>query len=413
MVNVIIVSGHDAASARKASLHFLMDNLNRREINVGFITVGVSPIKFLKRSGSRLTPPFNAWVALTPWVSKFVWLPVFHPFSMRNSVLNLLAWPLYTLYPSLLPDSVIERIAQADVVVIESGIGLMLVKRIAAIAPQAKLVYSVSDRLATLSFHPIVAARQKRDLHYFDLIRVTASVMKNDFPADAPVEYIPQGLDRDVFDKEVPNPYTTSKNAICVGDMLFNAQVIEKLAAQFPDWSFHLFGRGTRVAKKRVNIIEHGEQPFETLMPYIKYADMGIAPYRNSERADYLCQSSLKMIQYTYCKLPIVAPDFVAAGRAHVLPFDADANTESLVKAFKAAIDYDRETIDFSSVLNWDEVADRIIQPILAENAAPIIPATASVSRRSSRPCGVQERLAAGAAIASTLRPRAGIRPTE
>jgi 2-beta-glucuronyltransferase len=375
MLNVFIVSGHDAAAPRKASLHFLMENLSRRKINVDFMTVGVSPFKFLKRSGYRFLPPFNTWAEVKPYVNKYVWFPPFHPFSLRNSLLNYAVWPLHTLYPFMLPASVVERIRKADVVVIESGIGLLLVQRIAALAPKAKMVYSVSDRLVTLSFHPIVTAREKRDLHYFDLIRVTASVMKSDFPDSAPVEYIPQGLDRDVFDQDVASPYTSPKNAISVGDMLFDAPIIEKLAKSFPDWTFHLFGRGAKTSKKYPNIIEHGEQPFATLMPYIKHADIGIAPYRASPRADYLSQSSLKMIQYTYCKLPIVAPDFVAAGRPHVLPFDSKAKDDhSLVNAFGLAIDYNRESIDFSSVLNWDEVADRIIETVEGKTSVGFTP---------------------------------------
>ena len=57
------------------------------------------------------------------------------------------------------------------------------------------------------------------------------------------------------------------------------------------------------------NVIEYGERPFRDCT-FILHTDIGLAPYRDGANAEYLCQSSLKLTQYTGARLPIVAPDF-------------------------------------------------------------------------------------------------------
>ena len=93
---------------------------------------------------------------------------------------------------------------------------------------------------------------------------------------------------------------------------------------------------------------------FARVVPFIKFADIGIAPYRVGAGADYLSQSSLKMIQYSYCRLPIVAPLFAAAGRAHVCAY-RPVDPQSIVAAFSQAQSFDRTGIDTASIRSWQE----------------------------------------------------------
>lgn len=359
-MNVFFVSGHDASAGRKVDFHFWAESLGKQGIHVDFLTVGLSRATAFKKNNRLFKPPFNTWVRLSDTLQKFVWRPVFHPFSLNKTNLDTLTAPLFALYPMLLPDDIKARVKRADIIVIESGVGLTLVKSFAKLAPKAKLIYTVSDLLATLTFHPIVQDAENAAIDMFDLIRVPAAVMRESFPSGAPVQYIPPGLDTSLFDASLPNPYLRARNAISIGDMLFNAQVIETLAEQFPEWTFHLFGKNARISRSMPNVIEHGEQPFQDLVAYLKYADVGIAPYHDAPSVGYISQSSLKMVQYTYCQLPIVAPSFAAAGRDHVLSFSPDAEKSSLILAFEKAVAFDRASIDRSKVLNWDQVTENM-----------------------------------------------------
>ncbi|WP_268799393.1 GumK N-terminal domain-containing glycosyltransferase [Pseudomonas huanghezhanensis] len=359
-MNVFFVSGHDASAGRKVDFHFWADCLEKQGIHVDFMTVGLSYATGMKKNSRHFSRPFNTWIPMSDLVQKYVWRPVVHPFSLGNKKLDSITAPLFSIYSSLLPEAVKVRVRQADIVVIESGVGLMLAKSFAKLAPNAKFIYSVSDLLETLTFHPMVLQAEKAAIPLFKSIRVPAAVMKDSFPAGAPVAYVPPGLDTETFDAPADNPFVTSRNAISVGDMLFNPVVVETLARRFPDWTFHLFGKKSHLTKSFDNVVEHGERPFSDLVPYLRFSDIGIAPYRDAPSVAYISQSSLKMVQYTYCQLPIVAPDFAAAGRPHVLSFHPDADEDSLVSAFEKAIAYDRNSIDRSKVLNWERVTEQM-----------------------------------------------------
>jgi 2-beta-glucuronyltransferase len=359
-MNVFFVSGHDASAGRKVDFHFWADCLERKGIHVDFMTVGLSYATGMKKNSRHFSRPFNTWIRMSDLVQKYVWRPVVHPFSLGNKKLDSITAPVFSIYPSLVPTAVKDRVRQADIVVIESGVGLMLVSLFAKLAPKAKFIYSVSDLLETLTFHPMVLQAEKAALPLFNSIRVPAAVMQESFPASAPITYVPPGLDTEVFDAPASNPFKTSKNAISVGDMLFNPVVIETLAGRFPDWTFHVFGKKSHLTKPFDNVIEHGERPFSDLVPYLLYSDIGLAPYRDAPSVAYISQSSLKMVQYTYCQLPIVAPHFAAAGRDHVQSFHPDADEASLVSAFESAMAYDRNSIDRSQVMNWEKVTEQM-----------------------------------------------------
>ncbi|PHJ93472.1 hypothetical protein VF09_37350, partial [Nostoc linckia z9] len=124
-----------------------------------------------------------------------------------------------------------------------------------------------------------------------------AEAMRTDFAAQDRVVFVPHGISKGLFDAAATSPYEGPRHAISVGDMMFDAGMIETLAAANPDWTFHLFGKKALPSQPRANIIVHGEVSFGTIVPFIKFADIGIAPYRAGAGADYLSQSSLKMIQ--------------------------------------------------------------------------------------------------------------------
>src|SRR5207253_6626386 len=128
----------------------------------------------------------------------------------------------------------------------------------------------------------------------------------------------------------------------------------------FPDWSFHVFGSPLPPGEGlgvwgASNLTCYGERPFVELIPYLNHADIGLQCLTYRPGAECFTDS-LKMFQYTYCRLPIVAPSFLKQGRPHVFyyePGDADSIRRALLDASR----YDRSLTSMADVLSLDDVA--------------------------------------------------------
>ena len=359
-MKVVLISGHDAVSDRKTGFHFWADILDRRGVNVDFITVGSSPVSLLKKGGKQLVRPFNRWVPISKRLRKFTWMPPFHPVNFGHKILNMFSWPVFTLYPRMMPRD-LKTLRDADVFIVESGSGPLLVPTFARNNPKAKFIYNFSDRSGVVDFHPYVVRQTEKNLPHFSMIRLNAAIVANDFPDGAPTCYVPQAIDKALFDRPWPNPYATPRNVISIGDMLFDASSVSIMAKNFPDWTFHLFGKGAKLPQELPNVRQYGERPYDEIVPYLKHADIGIAPYSNAQKeTDYLSQSSLKLVQYTYCALPIVTPQFAASHRDHAFGYTPGVES-TIVYAFEKAMQCDRNGIDRSSVQDWTQMIDTML----------------------------------------------------
>lgn len=369
-MKIVMLTVHEATSARKVDFHFWTDVLASRGDDVDFVTIGLSPMTLLKAQGRQFQGPFNQWNDVAPRVRKHLWRPIFHPMSLGKAALDALTKPLFALYPMLLSRRLLDGIKDVDVFVVENGAGLCLVPTLARKFPNARFIYSVCDRIATLNYHPIILDAEKAALPYFSLVRVPAEVMVADYPTARNVQYIPHGLDKALFDADTVSPYAPgTRNVVNVGDMLFDAEAVTTMAKAEPSVTFHLFGKKARIDAVLPNVVTHGELPFAAIVPYIQHADAGVAPYRPALNADYLSQSSMKMTQYTYCQLPIVAPDF-AARSAHMSAY-APGKQDSIVAALRRALTYDRVSIDNSQVLDWEGVTQLMLAHATAAHTVP------------------------------------------
>lgn len=361
MKKIILISGHDALAKRKTGFHFWSKILSDRGYDVRFITVGASYASLLKKQKKDLVKPYNQWVQLDSGVKKYTWLPPIHPFYVYNHFLDKLLIPIFRLYPYMLPKSITQEVRDADIFIIENGAGVMLLPQFMKASPKAKFIYNASDRLKMLNFHPVIVKKNEEYIKLFSLIRLNSAELSSDFPAGSPIAHIPQGIDKDAFDQDHHNPYTTTKNIISVGDTLFDSGPIEILADHYPEWHFHLFGKRAILAKKFKNVTEHGEAPFKSIIPYLKYADIGLATYKNHPDAKYLAQSSLKTAQYTYCSLPILAPAFLKMDRTHIFEYDPESK-KSICNAFQDIQTFDRSTIHQNTIPDWNDVIDQILE---------------------------------------------------
>jgi 2-beta-glucuronyltransferase len=355
----VMIAGHQALAPRKVGFHFWSEHLTARGDDVYFIAAGQSYLSLLK-SKSLPSKPYNRWVLQANRLFAMSWIPPFSP-CLNYPVLNFFLLPLFSLYFRFFPRAALLHIQDADYIVVESGPGLVLIPLLARACPAAKIIYEVSDRLVTVGAHPTIIRAEQAALPYCNLIRVPALVMVDDFALGAPVWYSPQGLNKSDFDEVFPSPYLQDKNAVSIGDMLFDAVAIIIMATHFSDWTFHIFGRNAKLYKSLPNVIEYGECPITELTKYIQHANIGLAPYKTAPNCEYLSQSSLKMIQYTYCQLPIVAPNFAAQGRPHVLAYETSEKPEGVIAAFNCAINFDRASVNATNVLSWGEMFENML----------------------------------------------------
>jgi 2-beta-glucuronyltransferase len=359
---------------RKTGMVFWAETLARRGWATYSVTVQLSLLSRLagvERLASVPSSDINRWRQRDKNLHGFVWLAPLHPAKFGNSLVDKIAGPaLSWLYPRLFPGVISDLARRADLIVIESCAAVALFPFLKSIAPGAKFVYCASDRLKPVGMQPALATILERTALDYDLVRVPACSMLNDFVPGTRVAYIPHGIDKAAFDRRPVSPYQSGrKNAVVAGDMMFDRPAIAALVDRFPDTRFHAFGRmDLGYLRGRQNLICHGEVPFDSLVPYLIHADIGLAPYAFRPNLDYVSESSLKLLQYTYCRLPVIAPEFAKGGRDHVITYSPD-DPKSVIPAFERALAYDRSKIDRSMVVDWDEVIRRVLELIDLSNS--------------------------------------------
>lgn len=372
----LFLTGHILRSKRKAGFHFLAESLVAQGWRVIFVTVGISWLSWLPwfKNDHRATKESIAKANRLIWhnqnLGEMIWIKPFHPCNLRSAIANELVTPLYALYGRLSLGELQDVLPEVDVAVIENGPGLLLVDRLKRECPSMTTIYNVSDDLEVLKAHPILLRAERRLAPVFDRIRVNSPMLKHKF-ARQDVMFIPQGINKAAFDKDFDNPYRGNRTkVVTVGKMLFDRSFFEIACAAFPEWEFHIIG-GIQPFLTASNAVFHGELPFDETVPYLKWADIGVAPYRYKEGAEYLAWSSLKLSQYRYCGLPTVAPAFVTNLREGLIGY-IPGDEASIKHALLEAADADRSRIQRADVLGWDDVARQVVAGIKREEMPDI-----------------------------------------
>jgi 2-beta-glucuronyltransferase len=358
---VLIVTNH-VYGGRKASIHFFADDLAARGADVVFLTVDASLVNRL-RPGAQFSnlraAPKRQWLAVAPRLAAFVQPTLIHPANLHNAALNRLSGPIYSVWPARLPGELRRRMPRCDLILVETGTCVRFVPALRRAYPDAFLVYKANDLLSTLGAHPMLQEAERRTLPRFDLVAAASAGIADALPSAAPATVIPHGIDKAAFDASTASPYPEgSRNMVAVGNMLFDQWVLEELARIAPEWTIHAFGVDWR-GPNPGNVVLHGEQPFASIVPFVKFADIGIAPYAMRPQFAYLAASSLKIRQYSYCRLPIVAPGGVEWGRPNITTYDR--STESLAAAFRRAAAMPRQALSVTDIPSWSESVDMLV----------------------------------------------------
>jgi 2-beta-glucuronyltransferase len=366
---IVILSSHVFLDGfRKASIHFVARRWAAAGNDVFFTTVGHSALSRFKqkdRYEALRREQGNRYAAIEPHLFAGAYLPPLHAFSTAKPIVNALVKPLFALYGRHLPAFVRNEIEAADLVVIESGTPVVFLNLVRRLNPRAKLLYFCRDLLRSVGAAPYLRAVEARGIGLFDSVCVPSRRLGEMLPSGGKVHFVPQGIEGDVFDRAEVSPYPEgSRNAVAVGDMLFDQASVAAMAAVAPEVTFHLFGirwRGDAPANIRV----HGEQSFETLAAYIRHADIGLAPYRVNSSEVYLAESSLKLLQYGYCRLPVLLPDIIPVSRGNEITYSLDGENDWRA-IVDAALALPHRKAFRDGILTWDDVARQTLATVFA-----------------------------------------------
>lgn len=361
---ITFITYHHWKSKRRAGFHWLADAFYNLGYEVVFITGAISRLSNFKkdfRLESLDKKTVNKIIKEKENFYSYIWFTNWHPVNLRSGVLNRLSYKYFEKYASLFRDKeLIEFVKDSDAFIFESFPGIFLFEPLKKLNTKSKFIYRVSDDMRLLNLHSAVIDYEAKILPEFDLVSVPSEYMKNIFPGLCNVKLQHHGINRKIFDECKENPYANKKiSAVFVGVSKFDFAFLVKASGLFPGWDFHIIGP---IEKKVTgeNIHYYGELDFDKTIPYIKFADVALQNIYYKKGVESFTDS-LKVLQYSYCRLPIVAPDFIKSSRKNIFYYKP-GNEESITNALNGALKFKPGEFDNSDIYSWSELAKKILE---------------------------------------------------
>jgi len=353
-------------SKRKAGFHWIALSLSKK-YEVTFITAPIRYSTLISKDHrtsyfkfSEINKPIKVGT-----ITSYVYMTLANPISSKHKFIAPFFNLFVIFYGSITPKNLKNIFSNADVIIFESNDALLLFDKISRINPVAKKIYRVSDDLKTINASKVVQNYEAKISSKFDLISVPSEYIYHKFDHLPQTKLLNHGIHKKLFSKiyRIPKEYVQFEiNILFVGTSHFDHNFLSVASSLFPNWGFHIIGPIEKINKEK-NIRYYGELPFNETIPYIQHADIGLQT-RKSDIGLASLSDSLKVLQYTYCRLPIIAPKEVNSSRInffYYIPGDRD----SIQIALTEAINFDRTKIDVSKINSWDEVAELIINEVL------------------------------------------------
>ena len=252
----------------------------------------------------KKSTPFNTTV------KEFITKKSFFPYvdSVMKSFPNLL-FDLMLLYQR--QKASFLNFSEYDYIILESGKPLFL---LGLIPNTTKIVYRQSDSVRyVLGKNKYYIGLEDEVLQRAEKIIVVKDrfkeILDKKFQEKAQIirngYTIPENLN-------LINPYTVnSLNAIYVGLTKLDVNTLSIICSKIPHLNVHIFGAClTRLDQWRLrnikNIFYYGFQPKEIYLPYIKYANVAIFPFKDWDGMKWVGFTT-KYLNFMYYKLPIVS----------------------------------------------------------------------------------------------------------
>lgn len=357
----LVLSAHDYRSPRQASIHFITRELAKMG-KTRFFSLRYSKLsRYTHDPRLSLDGEANR-IGLHQGVECYLWKTLYHPFNTRRPWLRPIENLMYSLY-SRGSNPVLRRwISEADVILLESGVAPIFFDLIKQLNPNAKVLYRASDALDTINVAEYVNQAFVRAAPQMTTIGLPSKALADGIPSRHNLAFIPHGIDHSVAERADPSPYDGGIHAVSVGSMLFDPEFFVLASRRFPEIQFHVIGSGhPRHPDYGPNVHLYGEMPFAQTLPYIKHAQLGIAPYSSVNLPVYLRDTSMKLIQYAFFGVPAICPHFIAADYSNRFGYDL-GDEESIAQAINRAL-HPEQPIRNQQVLNWEQVTERMLRP--------------------------------------------------
>ena len=357
---LVLSSHHDYRTPRRASIHFIADELAKRG-SVRFLSMRYSALTRRKGDIRSFLDARSNRVEVHNGVECYLWKTPIHPFGLRRAWLRPVEDALFWLYTHFPDRTLTDWLKQADVIVYESGIAPMFFTLAKELNPKARHIYRASDDLQTINVADHVYREFSRLSGGFDAVCLVSRSMAPAIPDKSNLWCVPHGLEDNLETLGDPSPYGLGRHAVAVGSMLFDPGFIAIASHAYPELTFHVIGSGQpRSPDYADNVVVYDHMPFAETIRYIKHADIGLAPYISEDVPVYLADSSMKMLQYDYFALPTVCPNSVTGGyrsRFGYVPGDAETIRLAVHSALAAPRERSRQ------ILNWPNAVDRLLNP--------------------------------------------------
>lgn len=355
-LKIVFISYHYFGSKKKAGFHFLAKAFNDMGHDVTF-TTGFFSLLSLVRNDRRIKEKGFLANILKPrtieGVTSIVNATLFHPAAALPNVLNNLFKNFVTPRKKLSRECL-----SADIVIFESDPSLLYKNKL-KYKKNCKVIYRVSDSLKMLGLPKQILDIEKNIAHTFTSISCPTKVIYDSFETHNK-HLLHHGIQKDFFDNDnSPTPYIKdSINHVFIGNSYLDLDFIHIASSNLPSHDFHIFGSFASATLSK-NVHFHGYKSFTELVPYIKHANTGLHTVTNEHNVAESLGDSLKVHQYTYCNLPIIAPTAIKTSRNNFFRYEYQ-NKKTILECIEAAL---KTQHDFdASVNDWKDVAKRMIE---------------------------------------------------
>lgn len=383
MKRLVYLTGHFPQQNRKTSMRWVSDHLQSCGWHVTHATVGYSWLSKIKgdtRLATLDNPPITGTTVYSSSLTGVFGYSPMHPVNWPNPILNAVFARLLPLFTRYWARRLRVCLAQADLVIVESGTPVALGATVARLAPQATRLYRVSDDIRLLNA-PKVLLKAEQMHHHFHRISTGSPLIAARFADHPYVTIDPMGVPHALTDQIATNPYRRAGRpiAICAGSTLLDMDQIAATAQAAPHWDIHVIGHLRSAPMALSNVTWHGERPFADTLAHIQHADIGLAPFQDVPGVEYQITNSNRILLYRRVGLPVLVPTRLADPKIPCLI----ANTAPDWQARCEAYGHQPEPIP-----DWSALADRLVQNDATEppDVISTVPDTVITSRVNTVP---------------------------